>query len=259
MPTTILNNLTVNYFDSGSGEAVVFLHGWGCSFSIFEPFLNILKSHRRVVALDLPGFGESGEPPHGWSLDEYADFTEGFLSRVGVKSAVMIGHSFGGRIIIKLASRKERRVKITKAVLIGSAGVRPPRTLKKRARAAFYKLGRRVLSAGFIKRRFPDLLERWRLRTASADYRNASPIMRESLVKVVNEDLTPLLPSVPCPTLLIWGGGDTATPLSDGKTMERLIPDAGLVVYGGAGHYSFLERKAEVLAVLNSFLGTAAG
>jgi pimeloyl-ACP methyl ester carboxylesterase len=78
--------------------------------------------------------------------------------------------------------------------------------------------------------------------------------MRECLVKAINEDLTPCLPSISCPTLLIWGENDTATPLEHAKTMEKLIPDAGLVVLKKAGHYSFLDQSYTFGKVLDSFL-----
>lgn len=79
--------------------------------------------------------------------------------------------------------------------------------------------------------------------------------MRATLVKVVNEDLEPLIPQMDCPTLIIWGDADTATPIADARTMERLIKDAGLVVCEGAGHYSFLEQPAKVHGALQAFLG----
>lgn len=78
--------------------------------------------------------------------------------------------------------------------------------------------------------------------------------MRAVMSKVVNEDLCHLMPAIKAPTLLIWGSDDKATPLSDAKKMEGLIPDAGLVVYEGAGHYSFLDRPGQTKAVIASFM-----
>jgi pimeloyl-ACP methyl ester carboxylesterase len=91
-------------------------------------------------------------------------------------------------------------------------------------------------------------------KTGSSDYRSASPLMRQTMVRCINEDLTHLLEKNPVSTLLIWGSADTATPLSDGKTMERKIPDAGLVTVAGAGHYAFLENTPLFLRVAESFL-----
>lgn len=79
--------------------------------------------------------------------------------------------------------------------------------------------------------------------------------MRATLVKVVNEDLKPLISKLSCPTLLIWGDKDTATPIADAREMEQLIQDAGLVVCEGAGHYSFLEQPAKVHSALQAFFG----
>ena len=167
----------------------------------------------------------------------------------------MLGHSHGGRVSIKIANRKDLPFELTKLILVDSAGILPRKTIKKRFRQRCYKIGRTVLSIGAIQKMFPDALENLRNKHGSADYKSATPLMRQSLVKVVNEDLEPLLPNIKQPTLLIWGEDDTATPLSDGKRMEELIPDAGLVTIKNTGHYSFLDQWGTVRRVLDSFLG----
>lgn len=101
---------------------------------------------------------------------------------------------------------------------------------------------------------YPDAVEEMRRKRGSSDYNNATPLMRATLVKVVNEDLEPLIHLVQCPTLLIWGDLDTATPIADAKRMEELITDAGLVVCEGAGHFSFAEQPAKVNGALRAFL-----
>ncbi|MDR3255462.1 MAG: alpha/beta hydrolase [Synergistaceae bacterium] len=244
--------MNINYCDRGAGDAVVFLHGWGASYSIFEKFLESMVENYRVVALDLPGFGASDEPPRGWSVDDYAGFVASFLADVGVSCPILIGHSFGGRVIIKLAA--SGLINIPKIILVDSAGIRPKRTFCQQARSVFYRFVKRLISIDFIQRKFPGALERWRMKHSSADYRSASPMMRECLVKAVNEDLTPCLSSISCPTLLVWGENDADTPLVDGRLMEKLIPDAGLVVLKNAGHYSFLDQSFAFARVLDSFL-----
>lgn len=101
---------------------------------------------------------------------------------------------------------------------------------------------------------FPDALENLRKRHGSADYLAASPLMRQTLVRTVNEDLAPLLPKIKAEVLLIWGENDDATPLSDGKRMEKEMPDAALVVIENAGHYAFLEQQYTFLRILSSYL-----
>ena len=110
------------------------------------------------------------------------------------------------------------------------------------------------MSSCIVKKFFPDALENFRKKMGSADYAAASPMMRQVMVKVVNEDLEPYLPNIKAPTLLVWGVNDTATPLSDGEKMEKLIPDAGLVKLENAGHYSFLEQQFTFNRVMCSFM-----
>ncbi|MDR2175675.1 MAG: alpha/beta hydrolase [Synergistaceae bacterium] len=265
-----LNGIRVNCYDRAEDarsaeDAVLFLHGWGSDFSPFRPFLDGM-SGRRVCALNLPGFGGSAEPPVAWSVGDYADFVLDFLAERGIRSVTLIGHSFGGRISIKLAARgAETRglpvetapVEIVKMVLVDSAGIRPKRTPVRKLKTLAYKGIRGILSLEAVRKRAPSLLESWRMRNASADYRNATPRMRECLAKAVGEDLTPCLSAIRCPTLLIWGENDSETPLSDARIMERLIPDAGLVVLKNAGHYSFLDQSYAFGRVLDSFLNIA--
>jgi pimeloyl-ACP methyl ester carboxylesterase len=97
-------------------------------------------------------------------------------------------------------------------------------------------------------------LEKLKNSFGSDDYRNATPIMRETLVKLVNEDLKEYLPNIKAPTLLIWGELDTATPITDGEIMEKLIPDAGLVRVKDCTHYVFLEASAYVNKIIYTFL-----
>ena len=255
-----LEGIHVGYYDRNPEErgsknsAVLFLHGWGSDFSVFRSFLDRVPD-RRVCALNLPGFGGSQEPPVPWGVDDYADFVVSFLKKLEIGEAALIGHSFGGRVTIKLAARKNLPFRIEKIVLVDSAGVKPKRTIRQKLRLGLYKCVKKVLSFPAVERLLPGALEAWRRRIGSADYRSASPRMRECLVKTINEDLTPLFPSIPYSTLLIWGENDPDTPLDDGKLMERLIPDSGLVILKNAGHYSFLDQPFVFGRVLDSFLG----
>lgn len=250
-----IRGIEVHHYDQGTGDAILFLHGWGSSFSLFLPFMESLSAYRRVCALDFPGFGSTEEPPTGWYVDDFADFVVEFVRKLGITSLTLVGHSFGGRVIIKLANRKNLPFTIQRIVLTGSAGIKPKATPRQKIRARVYKMGSWLFNAPLIRRMNPDLIENWRRSHGSADYRNATPRMRDCLVKVLGEDLTPLLPGISCPTLLVWGENDQDTPLSDGRLMERLIPDAGLVALKGAGHYAFVEQGYAFGRILDSFLG----
>jgi pimeloyl-ACP methyl ester carboxylesterase len=143
---------------------------------------------------------------------------------------------------------------VSKVVLVDAAGVKPHRSVKYYVKVWSFKALKRLAPFVIGEKKAAEMIEQRRKRAASADYNAASPVMRGTLSLVVNEDLRHFMPSIAAPTLLVWGSNDTATPLKDAKTMEKLIPDAGLVTFEGAGHYSFLERPGQFAAILDSFL-----
>lgn len=156
-------------------------------------------------------------------------------------------------MIIKLAARDSVPFEIKNIVLIDSAGIMPKSSFSQKMKVKRYKVLKKILNMKVVYALFPELIDDWRSRQGSADYRNASPMMRQCLVMAVNEDLTELLPKVKQDTLLIWGDKDTATPITDAKLMEDKIPNAGLVVLKGAGHFSFLEQPMIFRNIMRSY------
>jgi pimeloyl-ACP methyl ester carboxylesterase len=249
----IIDDNKINYKVSGQGKAVVILQGWGTSLDIYDAVANSINSHYRVIQVDFPGFGNSPEPSRPWDVNDYVDFVLKFLEKLEIKEASFIGHSHGGRVIIKLAGRDELPIKIEKIVLIDSAGIIAKKTMKQKARMRMYKIVKGLSSNKLIQALFSEAIDNWKSRQGSADYRNASPLMRQSLVKVINEDLRDYLSRINVDTLLVWGDQDTATPISDAHIMEKAIPKAGLVVLKGAGHYSFLDQPFIFDRVMKSY------
>ena len=141
-----------------------------------------------------------------------------------------------------------------KIVLLDAAGLIPKKNFKQKVRAKSFKVIKRVLTLPVIKSFSASLLDKARRHYGSADYNTAPEVLRHTLVSLVNTDIRELLPNIKCPSLLIWGENDTATPLSDAKIIEKLIPDAGLCVIKGTGHFSFCERPFEAHAIINSFI-----
>ena len=248
---TTIQDLTIHYEASGAGHDLLLMHGWGAQGSSFAPIQARLERHFRCYSFDFPGFGQSEEPPSAWGTAEYTDFVRQFIQELGLQSPILIGHSFGGRIAIRLASTGA----FPKVVLVDSAGIRPKRSWDYYLKVYVYKSFKAVLTnTPGLKSQSEEILERYRKRSGSSDYQNASNIMRAVLIKVVNEDLRHLLPKITAPTLLVWGERDDATPLGDGRLMESLIPDAGLIVLKNAGHYSYLDRLHDFLVILDNFL-----
>ncbi len=251
---TTINGLKVNYREAGQGELVCLLHGWGANIELFDNIINVIAQKYHVVAPDLPGFGKSQEPPEVWTVDDFADFVTEFIKQFKADKVILLGHSFGGRIIIKLSNRKNLPFEITKNILVDAAGILPHRSLGYKFKVKTYKLVKKAFNLPLVSKLFPQALNRFQKKFGSADYAAASPIMRGCLVKAVNEDLEPLLSGIKAETLLIWGDKDTATPLSDGQKMEKSIKGSGLVVFQGAGHYAFLEQPMLFARVIKSFL-----
>jgi pimeloyl-ACP methyl ester carboxylesterase len=236
----------------GDGDPVLFLHGWGASGELFAPVLEPLQQGRRLIVPDLPGFGGTPAPPVAWSAHDYADWTIALLDRLGVERCDVVGHSHGGRVAIVLASRNPGRIR--RIVLVDSAGIKPRHGLRYRVRVRTYKLLRGVEHSGALPQAVRTAAATRANRRGSEDYRAASGTLRATLVRLVNEDLTPLLSGIKAPVLLIWGEEDKETPLSDARVMERLIPDAGLVVFPGAGHYSYLDQPGRFVRIVDVFL-----
>ena len=202
----------------------------------------------------MPGFGKSEEPKSSWNVDNYVSFIINFIKDQNIKELDLIGHSNGGRIIIKLMNSKKLDFKVNKIILIGSAGIVHKKTLSQRTKVRVYKTCKKILEFKPINAVFPNLLLKLKNSFGSEDYRNASPVMRETMVKLVNEDLRELLPNINVPTLLIWGANDTATPIADAEIMEKTIPDAGLVRVENCTHYVFLEQPYYVNRIIETFL-----
>lgn len=250
--TSDIAGVRIRYDVTGDGpRAVIVMHGWGCKASTVDLLARAASgTGTTVYNLDLPGFGASSEPEEVWGVEQYTALIEEFAKKNGIKKPILIGHSFGGRLAIVFASRNE----VEKLILVDAAGIKPRRSLKYYFKVYSFKTGKKLLPLLLGKNRAAKIIERWRGKAGSSDYAQASSKMRAIMSRVVNEDLTSLLAEIKAPTLLIWGEKDTATPLRDAREMERLIPDAGLVSYPEAGHYSFLDRPAQTIAVIENFI-----
>lgn len=238
------NNININYEDVGSGEnTVVLLHGWGQNIEMMKPVGKELEQTHRVVYIDFPGFGESDEPDCGWSVYEYAQMLKVFLNDISVENPILIGHSFGCRVSICYNLIAD----VSKMIFTGAAGIKPKRGINYYFKVYTYKILKNIKKLPIINK-----LE-ISSNAGSEDYRNSSEIMKKTLIKVVNDDLTSHLNKIKCPVLMIWGKNDEATPLSDGKLMESLIEDSALIEIEGT-HYAYLENINYFNIVVKEFL-----
>lgn len=246
-----IDGLKVVYEVTGKedGFPVVLLHGWGCNHTTVRSIAACLQSGMRIYNVDLPGHGNSSEPSEVWGTADFAAFIKKLIERLGLENPSIIGHSFGGRTAVALASD----FPFHKIVLVDAAGIKPRRSLNYYYKVYSYKLAKKLSLSFLGKEKGERFVDRMRQKKGSADYNSSSPMMRAIMSKCVNEDLRNIMPAIKSPTLLIWGENDTATPLSDAKLMEKQIPDAGLVAFPGCGHYSFLDNPMGFKAVIREF------
>ena len=249
--TIEIDGVSLHYRDSGEEtlKPVIIMHGWGCNVDTVASIENIFRGKMRVLNVDLPGHGQSTEPPSVWGVEDFTAMMEKFISKLGLAYPSLVGHSFGGRISLLLSSRND----VGKVLLVDAAGIKPKRGFNYYRKVYTFKAIKNLLMLVLGREKGMEAVENMRAKKGSADYRSSSPRMRAVMSRCVNEDLKHVMPAIKAPTLLIWGEDDTATPLSDAITMKRLIPNAGLVSFPGCGHYSFLDNPFGFRAAVSSF------
>ena len=235
-----INDTSVNYIQYGEGSDVVLLHGWEQNIAMMKPIGDALCDKHRVTIIDFPGFGESDEPSTDWTIDDYSLLLEKLVKELEIKKPIIIGHSFGGRVAIRYSSYNS----IEKLVLFGSPCIRVKGNLP-----LYVRILKKLKTLPGMNY-FGEFMKKY---IGSRDYKAASPIMRKTLVNTVNEDLSMYAKQIEEPTLLIWGENDGEVPVSEAEDIEKIMPDAALIVLPGT-HYAYLENLYQVVNILHSFI-----
>lgn len=222
-----IGDLTVRYEELGSGENLLFLHGWGGKWESWYPVLYPLSKNFHCVGLDLPGFGESEMPKDAWGVKDYADFVMEFIKKLGLKNVTIAGHSFGGAIAVKC--------KCDRLILVDAAVIR-----------------RKSNNPLLIFKHLP-IPEKLRNIFRGEDYKTAGK-MREIFKKTVVEDLSDEAKKIIVPTLIVWGDKDRDTPLEHGKMLHEWIRNSKFTLLSNCGHFSYLERPEEFCKAVEEFL-----
>lgn len=228
-------------YGNSNGKSLVFLHGWGQNIEMMK-MVGDYFSEQDVIIIDLPGHGRSEEPKEVLTLYDITDMVHSLLEELGVDNPIFIGHSFGGKISLIYASKYN----IQKLILFGS-----PFKVKKNPNSLKVRFLKKVKGLPFMGK----LSEFAKKHMGSNDYRSASKIMREILVKHVNEDITDLVKKIKCPTIIVWGDRDCDVPISDAYELSSYINDSAVIVYDGCTHYAYLERLGQTVNIISSFIG----
>lgn len=236
-------DININYKDFGQKDKtpIVYLHGWGQNIAMMEPIAKPFTGTHRLIILDLPGFGDSDEPTEAWTLEDYVEMLKSLLEHLKIDKPNLIGHSFGGKISILYASKYP----VNRLILLSS-----PFKVKIKKPSLKMRMLKKLKKVPGMN----NLADKMKKHIGSTDYKNASPLMRDILVKHVNTDLTEAASKIKCPTFIIWGDNDEAVPVADAYELERLIPDSGLTVYNGCTHYAYLERLNQTNSIIKSFI-----
>lgn len=227
------------------------LHGWGGSKESFTELRAALAGvDIEILTPDLPGFGDEPEPERAWTNDDYADWVEKWLGtrhKAQDTKLLLLGHSHGGRIAIKLAARN---FPIAHLYLCASAGIRHPRHFKRVIGLTLAKTGKFFLSIPGMKVLQPIAKKLLYKLVRVHDYEKASPIMRQTMINVAEEDLRPLLSLIKIPADIFWGTDDQLTPVSDAHVMHDGIKDSHLHIYENVRHRVHRDRAKEIAEVI---------
>ncbi len=254
-----VQNLNINYKIGGEGTPILILHGWDSSSERWQKIGEFLiQNNFQVIIPDLPGFGKSSEPPLPWSVSDYLELVVGFFKQIYSKNQenvppfFILGHSFGGRIAIKFGAVYPE--KIIGLILCAPGGI----ISKKSAKVKFFyflaKTGKILFSLPFLKT-IQDFVQKGLYRLAGVrDYLMASPLMKETMKKIISENLIPYLPQIKIPTLIIWGEKDRTLPVNDARIINKKIPNSTLEIIKNIGHAPNLETPEKLAQIILQWL-----
>lgn len=225
----------LNILVEGEGQPMILLHGWGMNYKMMDPLFQYFKHKYKVCNLDLPGFGESKEPPFAFSIYDYVNVLKDIIRKYDLKEPIIIAHSFGARIAFHYASL----FPVKYMIITGGAGIKPIRDFDYYFKVYLFKILRFLHVEN-------DL--------GSSDYKNASEIMRGTLVKVVNDDAKAAIEKIETEMLLVWGDKDKETPLWMANKICELNDNATLVTFKNDDHFAYYHQMNRFIKVCECVL-----
>lgn len=244
----VIKGNLIFYTQQGEGDcAVIFLHGWRSQKEVWSGVVSMIKDERlKIITVDMPGFGSSPAPKGDWGVGDYAEVIKAFVEQKELKNLIIVGHSFGGRVGIKLAAQYPSL--ISKLVLVDAAGF-----ANSNAKKAVFVFWAKIVKPLFLPHFMQGLRKRIYKIIGAEDY-VATPELQKTFINVTREDLTGDMEKINCPTLIITGENDNDTPVNFGKQMQSLILNSKFIILPGAGHFSFLDQPNKFCELLIDFI-----
>ena len=223
-----------------SRQPIIILHGWGLHGKVYGRLEMILKNEGyKVFVPDLPGFGAEPLQKPSMNLDDYVTFVHDFIARKKIQKVILIGHSFGGRVVIKYAWKYPHNV--SKLILTGVPIIRKKSSIKQIAYLAAV-LGGKVFSVfpkkpkEFFRKTLYFAIGEW-------DYYKSGPL-KQVFKNIIGEDLVQYVQKIKIPTLLIWGKDDRLVAVSTVEKIKNYIPHAKVIIVSKTGHKLPYENAA---------------
>ena len=256
---TRVNGITMAYSDQGTGLPIVFLHAFPLNRTMWAAQEKALSSQFRIITIDLRGHGESDAPLWRYTLEQSADDVNALLDHLAIQRALFVGLSMGGYILFALYRKYAARMKglilaDTRALTDTSEGnegrFQMAQTAYKQGPSAIADIMLpKLLSPSTVQTK-PDLVQQVR---AMIEGNQISGIAGDLMAMAERPDSVPLLSQITCPTQIIVGELDQATPPSDAKLMADQIPNAQLAIIPGAAHLANLEQPEAFNQIVAAF------
>lgn len=220
---------------------IVLLHGWGASTQKLSGVTVALSQKGwKVLSPKLPGF-ELGSPKRAWNLEDYADFVYKKSISEFKDGFVVFGHSFGGRIAIKIAEKYSNGIQ--GIVLCASGGLSRGSIVKRLFFGTLSKFGKVFYSWPILYRAFRKVLYKL---ARERDYYKTKGTMSETFRNVVEEDLKPIIAKLKIRSLILWGTEDKMTPIKDAHFLKNNLVGSTLIIFPYVGHKLPYEKPNEV-------------
>lgn len=248
------HDINLYYEKHGTGDKeLIILPGWGDTRKTWNYIIGVLADYYTIYIIDYPGFGKTEFPNHDLTIYDYTNLISEWLKSIKLSNPVLLGHSFGGRILTLLDGYYG--YSCSKMIFMNAAGIKQKQTLKSKIRRWFYKFLMKSsdLLPNKVKENFKRKIFEY---FSSDDYKTLPYKMRKTFQNIVSEDLKDYLENIKSNVFLIWGNKDMSTPINDAYFMKDKIKNSKIFIFPEGTHFVYLEYPVKVMELISHFVET---